>query len=280
MSVINQQVYAAPGVFYPGVGGGGGGGGSFSTINVSTIDIQPNGDINWDGSVNFQGTNGGYVSLLSTFAGLSPANGISITGAAGNESSTINLYIGASGQANLQVLTPSAGLTMPGVQLFGLSSVNTSSINGSAYPPTTQTGVSAVTPLNSGLTYVKGGQTATLFSLNNQIAQHSYRLEFPAKIQGWNATDGLTNTYAPQATDWIDFYPLGNVAGNPTPVATTLSMPMISSMNNDWEGTITCVWKTTANGAQGFVANTSPSVAYSTSVEIGAFGYLTDLGQI
>lgn len=278
MSLIGQQIFVKPGQVFDGIGSGGGGGGSFSTINVSTIDLQANADINWDGSLNFQGTNGGYISMLSTFAGDNAANGISITGASGNSASSINMWVGGDGKAYLVPETPGNTLNMPGVSIQQLSTLSVSSINGVSFPPFPQQ-AATISP-NAPLTYIKGGSTATLFTLPSQVAQHSYRLEFPVKVQGWNATDGNTNTYAPAPEDWLSIYPLGNVVGSPTPVFTTLQMAQVSSINNDWEGTLTCVWKNTANGAQGIVAGTSPSVNYSTSVEIGAFGYLTDLGNI
>jgi hypothetical protein len=285
MSLIGQQIFVTPGQVFDGIGsGGGGGGGSFSTINVSTIDMAANSDINWDGSLNFQGTNGGYVSILSSISGDNSANGIVITGASPNDASTINMYIGGDGKAYLDLNTPNKTLNMPGVGISGLSTlqaeeVTVSSINNSVYPPVFPQQAVTIAP-NNILTYVKGGSDASLFLLPSQTAQHSYRIEFPVKIQGWNATDGLTPSYAPAAEDWITFYPQGNVVGSPAPVFNTLQMSMISSINNDWEGTISGVWKTTANGAETIQAATAASVGYSTSVEIGAFGYVTDLGAI
>lgn len=269
MSLLQNATYANPTTAYFSSGGGGGGGGA--NPNFSSISLQANGDINWDGSLNFQGTSGGYVSFFSTFAGLSPANGISITGAGTNNASTLNLYIGASGQANLEVLTPNQSLTMPGVNLGGLSTLTVSSINGQAQPVT-------IGP-NQSLTYVKGGGSANLFSLTNQIAQHIYRMEFPIKVQGWNATDGNSNTYAPAAGDFLTIYPFGNVAGSPAPVFTTLQMAQVSSLNNDWEGTVSCVWKCSANGAQTISVDTV-GATYSTSVEIGGACIYQDLGVI
>ena len=287
MSLLPNQSFVTPdkALFARGAGGGGGGGGgSFSTINVSTIDIQANGDINWDGSVNFQGTNGGYLSLLSSFAGDNAANGIEITGATGQGASTIQMYVNGQGDANLVVTNPASKLNIPGANIGQVSSITAqaatfSSINGAVYPPTTQPGVTTISPI-APVTYIKGGGTATLYTLPSQVAQHSYRIEFPVKIQGWNATDGNTNSYAPSAADWLSIYPQGNVVGSPAPVFTTLQMAQVSSINNDWEGTITGVWKTTASGAELIVAATAGSVGYSTSVEIGAFGYVTDLGAI
>jgi hypothetical protein len=284
MSVINQQVYAAPGVLYSSIGSGGGGGGGggsggFSTINASTIDLQANADINWDGSLNFQGTNGGYLSLFSTFNG-SPGNGIEITGATPNETSTINMWVGGDGKANLVPNTPGNTLNMPGVGIAQLSTLIVSSISANQVTGITFPQQAVTISPNNQLTYVKGGSDAALFTLPSQTAQHSYRIEFPVKIQGWNATDGNTPSYAPAAEDWITFYPQGNVVGSPAPVFNTFQMAQISSINNDYEGVITGVWKTTATGAQTIQAATAPSVGYSTSVEIGSFGYVTDLGAI
>ena len=289
MSLIGQQVFVTPGQVFDGIGtGGGGGGGSFSTINVSTIDLQPNGDINGSGSINFQMGGGGsmaFISSVSAMDGTTPAFNMAFTSPSGLKDMWIGL--GDDGKAfvstnanSINYLNPIShtynGGSMSGLSTLNVSSISANAVTGITFPQQAVT----TTPLNSGLTYVRGGQTAPIIGLGSQTAQHSYRIEFPVKIQGWNATDGLTNSYAPNPQDWISFYPQGNVVGNPTPVFNTLQMAQISSINNDWEGTVSGVWKTTANGAQSIVAATSPSVTYSTSVEIGAFVYVTDLGAI
>jgi hypothetical protein len=94
---------------------------------------------------------------------------------------------------------------MPGVNLAGLSTIATgnltvSSINGGAVPAAPQLTV-AVSPANA-LVYAPpgGGNSGGILNIA-ATANHSYRIEFPVKIQGWNSSNGLSNTYAPAIGD-------------------------------------------------------------------------------
>jgi hypothetical protein len=281
MSLLPSATYSAPGAPLYGGGGGGGGSGSFSTINVSTIDIQPNGDINWDGSVNFQGTNGGYLSLLSTIGG-GAGNGIELTGPSPTAASTINMYVGADGKAYLTTTTPNSALNMPGVNIAGTSTITTgnltlSSINGAAYQPIS---VAAVAAQNSPVYAPPGGGNSAAIYTITATAGHSYRVEMPVKIQGWSSINGLSNNYVPGASDVIYISPLGNVTGSPAPVFTTVPMSVVSTMNNDYEATVACSFRVSANGSTAIFANTI-GANYSTSVEVGNGPmYVWDLGNI
>ena len=286
MALLDNQTKVNVGTSFYAAAGSGGGGGGGPIINVSTINLQPNGDINGAGSINLALASGGswsFVSTTSALDGTTPASVIQF--GSPDNTKVYNEGLGNDGKIFISTNATSINYMQPltvnmgGSALGSVSSLQVSSINNQSYPPAVQTSVSLIAP-NNNLTYVKGGGTATLFNVNPVVAQHSYRLDFSMKVQGWNASDGLTPSYAPLPQDWIDIYPLGNVAGSPGPVFTTLQMAQVSSINNDWEGTVSCSWKNTAPGAVGIVVNSAPSVLYSTSIEIGAGGYLTDLGAI
>ena len=278
----DTSLYAALGAG----GGGGGGGGSFSTINVSTIDLQANGDVNGTGSINLNIVGAGSWSLVSTTSALDGTTAATAQVMSSSDNTKLwEFVLPNDGKAYVSTSAASISYLNPIIHNFGggslaqVSTLSVSSINGSSYPPVATQQAVTISP-NNILTYIRGSSDAVLFTLPSQTAQHSYRIEFPVKIQGWNATDGLTPSYAPAAQDFISFYPQGNVVGSPAPVFTTLQMAQISSINNDWEGVVSGVWKTTATGAQTIQAATTLSAPYSTSVEIGSFGYVTDLGAI
>ena len=274
MSLLDNQTRVTPGTNYYGSGGGGGGGGSFSTINVSTIDIQANGDINWDGSINFQGTNGGYVSFLSSIAGDNAANGIQITGSASNATSTIGLWVGGDGKAYFQPTTPSRNLNMPGVNIQELSTlqaqnVSLSSINGAAYPPPPAESYT-VNPIQT-YTYVPpGGATTACATIPTLVSNNWYQISGTLRL----SVEPSTATVL--AADNLGFTFLGNF--NSFANNLTTSLATVSTLQNDVYQNFSIVAKANNNSAAGFAAYTNLGTTYSTMVGLETPLVITNLG--
>lgn len=262
MSVLINQTSAAPGLFLFGTSGGGGGG-SVSTLNVSTINIQPNGEINWDGTINFQGTNGGYGILASTILGTATsATQWLLTGPEPTATvSTISMYVDAGGNAGILSGTPNHALNMNGASLTGVSS-----INGTPFPLP----VPVAIPPNQTYTYVPaGGGITTVASLPAVTSGHWYRLEGTIRFQ-------LDSNAAPRATDILGLTFSGNFNnfGNNN----TVSCANISTLNNDVYQNISLVAKANNNNACSFSAYGLIGSAFSTSVGVEVPLVLTDLG--
>jgi hypothetical protein len=143
MSVLDTQtrVNSVQSFYAPAGSSGGGGGGStnsFSTINVSTINIQPNGDFNYQGILNFnQGITGAVVfkSTLSVIDGATPATAVVVE--APNNTSQFQLGIGNDNK--MFISSSGTSFTWNGSFFNGLaaltaSTVTASSINGAVFP--------------------------------------------------------------------------------------------------------------------------------------------------
>jgi hypothetical protein len=129
MSLLPNLTQSAPGVslFAPASGGGGGGGGTnnFSTINVSTINVQPSADINWSESLNFQGANSEYLVLISTPSALDgTTSATELRLSAPLSASTVVLGAGVDGKLYMNFENPGKSINMLGANLSGISTIN------------------------------------------------------------------------------------------------------------------------------------------------------------
>lgn len=269
MSVLDNQTKINPTTAFYGTGSGGGGS-NFNIINVSTIDMQPNGDINWNGSLNFQGADNGGAVLASTsgIIGGDPTTTWSIYAPDGIHQMTTAVDTNGIGL----IQTGPIGLVLSAPQVVIGANLQVSSINGDAYPPPAPTAPinSVAFAPNNIYTYVPaGGATVAIGATPALSSQHFYQLSI-------NFRFSLESNAAPTAADNIGISFAGNF--NNYPNNFTQSCALISSLQNDVYASYSAVLKANNNSPALIQAYGAPAPAYSTSVGVESFMVITDLG--
>lgn len=254
MSLLDSGTKANLNTAYYGAGGGGGSG-SLSTISVSTINMEPNGEFNWDGSLNFQGTNGGYVSIASTINAAVGANGIQITGNTSNVTSSISMYVDATGNAVIEVKSPLNAINMKGANLANVT------VNGVGLPV-------AINP-NQTYSYVTSGGTGQVMAtLPAVVSGNWYRLDGTLRIQ-------TSNAVGPQ--DWVGLGFSGNYNNFGNNMTTSLAT--VSTLQGDVYQNFSIVMKANNNNAASFDCYGATTIAgFSTSMGLEVPLVFTNLG--
>jgi len=272
MSLLPGLTYSAPGVPLYGGGGGGGGGGSFSTINVSTIDIQANGDVNYIGSINFNQGSGGGASFLSTVSvldGTTPATELLL--AAPNNLGEFLIGIGNDNKAFIS--SSGTGLTWNGGNVSGLANVTTSTIavstiNGSAYPP-----VSPVSTLGLSAANFPGGNgvvpiNSVPFALTDSFAvdvANNYRVSYTGSFSN---VDGSGPTFTSAFISGT----------SPNVYINTLDNRTAVSLLNLANGTYSATFKPSGTPCQLVFVNSSAVAGTAVAINTGTGVVLQDLG--
>ena len=260
---------------YAALGSGGGGGGGGSTPSFSSITLQPNGDINWSGALNFQGLTGGSLSVYSTttVGGSTPATQLQM--ASPDNLSELNISIDNSGVTFFSTNTGKfnfPGGTIALLNELGASNVTLSSINGAAYPPAAPPPVVTSVAVSPSQTYTyvpAGGATTTIASLTGLTNGNWYRLEGTLRLS-------LDANAAPTAQDNIGFTFVGNF--NNFANNNTIACSFVSSCQNDVYQNFSIVAKANNANPAAFAAFTAPAPAFSTSIGVEVPLVLTDLG--
>lgn len=296
MPYVPLKTNSAPGVslYAPAGGGGGGPNLSVSSVVVNGTTSSSGGAIAFtydfpiDSALVPVGMVGVQQGLIYDYAGnatnaiLSAVNN-NAGGAQTGDFGARQLIIGTQGTGGQSVAKPtiyevsSFLMVNPAISTpsIWVSSINGVAPGGGGGGPTT-----SLANVVSPLAYCPPGGSTSAFITATTTPNHSYRIEFPVRVQGWSTDDGIVNNYAPNAEDWLSIQPVGNVVGSPAPVFTTLQMAQVSSIANDWEGILSGTFQTTGTSV-GVTATTALSVGYSTSIQVGtAPCYITDLGIV